>query len=457
MKTLGEKLKQSSDVKKLIDDLTQQVMDASEQIRGPQPGRPELQSQFQNRLQQIGKDRGRPLFFEYVGSGLGRGPYVELEDGSVKMDLINGIGIHIMGHSHPSVIQASLRGALQDVVMQGNLEPNSEYCAFTQRIVSLASRNSRLRHAWLATCGSMANENALKICRQKRTPAKKILAMSSAFAGRSTMMAEITDNPDFKVGLPTYNEVLRVPFYVKADARSSEKSLEIMRKHIAENKGQICTFTFEPMQGEGGYRVAPRDYFIPLLELARENKIPVWADEVQTFTRTGNFFAFETLGFGDYVDLCTIAKTAQNGVTLYTEEFNPAPGLIAGTFSGSSVSLQAGQEILRILDEEGYMGPKGKIMHIHNEFMSMLTRLSETTCKGRISEIEGLGLMIAFTPLDGSKETQAKVQKTFFKNGLIGFGCGHNPYRIRFLVPAIIGDQDIKVAGELIEKSLLEL
>ncbi len=457
MKTLGEKLKTSSEVKKLISDLTHQVMAVSEQIRGPQTARPENQAQFQSRLQQIGKDRGRPLFYEYVGSGIGRGPYVELEDGSVKLDLINGIGIHILGHSHPSVIQASLRGALQDVVMQGNLEPNTEYCSFTSKIVSLASRNSRLRHAWLATCGSMANENALKICRQKRTPARKILAMSSAFAGRSTMMAEITDNPDFKVGLPNYNEVLRIPFYVKADARSSEKSLEIMRKHIAENKGQICTFTFEPMQGEGGYRVAPREYFVPLLELARENKIPIWVDEVQTFTRTGNFFAFETLGFGDYVDLCTIAKTAQNGATLYTEEFNPAPGLIAGTFSGSSVSLEAGQEILRILDEEGYMGPSGKIAHVHKEFMTMLQRLSETTCKGRISEIEGLGLMIAFTPLDGSKETQGKMQKTLFKNGLVAFGCGHDPYRIRFLVPAIISDQEIKVAGELIEKSLLEL
>lgn len=71
--------------------------------------------------------RGRPLYHSYMGTGAGRGPYVELEDGSVKLDLINGIGIHIMGHSHPRVMKAAVRGSLSDVIMQGNLQPNNEY------------------------------------------------------------------------------------------------------------------------------------------------------------------------------------------------------------------------------------------------------------------------------------------------------------------------------------------
>ncbi len=448
---IGSQLKSSPKIKKLIDEILAEVQKLGENLNHPQPSKTSMEAELKN----IAAARGRPLYYDYVGSGIGHGAYVELEDGSVKLDFINGIGIHILGHSHPQVLAASLQGALQDVVMQGNLQPNKEYILFTQKLVELASRNSRMRHAWLATCGSMANENALKICRQKTTPARKILAMSSAFAGRSTMMAEITDNPDFKVGLPNYNEVLRLPFYKKADARSSEKALEIMRQHIAEN--EICTFTFEPMQGEGGFRVAPREYFIPLLELAREHKIPIWADEVQTFSRTGNFFAYETLGFGEYVDICTIAKTAQNGATLYTEAMNPAPGLIAGTFSGSSVSLNAGLEILNILDHQGYMGADGKVMAIHNGFLKAINHLANTTCKGLIKECEGMGLMMAFTPLDGSKETQNKFQKTLFKNGLIAFGCGHDPYRIRFLIPAVATQKDIEVAASIIEKSLLEL
>src|SRR6202012_104883 len=148
----------------------------------------------------------------------------------------------------------------------------------------------------------------------------------------------------------------------------------------------------------GGYNVAPREFFIPLLDFCKQKAIPVWVDEVQTFTRTGNFFAFETLDFGQYVDVCTIAKTAQNGATLYTSEYNPKPGLIAGTFSGSSATLSAGLEILNMLDNDGYMGPSGKVMKIHNEFMAMLKKLSDTTCKGHLSDAEGMGLMVAVTP-----------------------------------------------------------
>ena len=120
------------------------------------------------------------------------------------------------------------------------------------------------------------------------------------------------------------------------------------------------------MLGEGGYMPAPREFFLPLLQFCREKKIPVWFDEVQTFSRTGELFAFETLDLGEYVDLCTVAKTAQVGLTLYTEEMNPQPGLISGTFSGSSVALSVGIETLDLL-QEGYFGPNGKIMNIHRK------------------------------------------------------------------------------------------
>ena len=457
MKLLGQELASSEKINQLIESLVKEVEARSAQIRDVKPPQEGSMKSSAELIAQINKDRGRPLFYDFVGSGAGRGVYVELEDGSVKLDMINGIGIHLMGHSHPRVMAAAVRGAIQDIVMQGNLEPNKEYAKFSRKLIDVASRKSRLKHAWLATCGTIANENALKICRQKKTPARKIIAMNNAFAGRSTLMAEVTDNPAFKEGLPNYNEVLRIPFYDKKDPRSSEKSLELFKKHIDENKGDICAFTFEPMQGEGGYRVAPREFFVPMLELCKQNKIPVWFDEVQTFTRTGEFFAFETLGLGEYVDVCTIAKTAQNGATLYTEEYNPNPGLIAGTFSGSSPALSAGLEIMEMLDNEGYLGPNGKVAKIHNEFMSMLHRLGETTLKGKLYDPEGLGLMIGVTALDGSKEKQLALLKVLFKNGLMSFGCGRGPYRVRFLIPAVTTSEDIQRVGKILEKSILEL
>lgn len=451
--TLGQELQSSSKIDSLLDNLVEQALVFSQRITGVKPADPALAADAKKTIDEIGAIRSRPLYYNYVGTGVGKGPYVELNDGSVKLDLINGIGIHLFGHSHPRIIRAALRGALSDIVQQGNLQPNQEYLDYSRKLGEVAGRNSRLKYTWLATCGTMANENALKIARQKNRGARMVVTFKNAFAGRSTMMTEITDNPAFKVGMPDYNEILRIPFY---DPKSPDKSLTALKEHVAKHGKNIAVFAFEPMLGEGGYRAANNAFYVPLLEFCKANGIAVWADEIQTFTRTGNFFAFESLCIGQYVDICTVAKTGQNGATLFTEEFKPDPGLLGGTFSGSTPALRAGLEIFKMLDEEGYMGPSGKVMQIHNEFIGMLNELNEGSCKGLLREAGGMGLMVAVTPLDGSKDKQGQLLKALFKNGLICFGCGSDPFRIRFLLPAILTSADIAVAKQIIEKSILE-
>jgi len=453
---IGHQIQEDPHIQKMITDLVGEVAKKNSQIAGVREANPEWKESAKKEIDRTGAIRGRPLAYPYVGSGAGQGAYVELEDGSVKLDLINGIGIHLFGHGHPRVMQAAVRGALSDIVNQGNLQPNREYSRFLEKLVGLAGKRSRLKYGWLSTCGTMANESALKITRQKRSPARMVLCFKNAFAGRSTMMAELTDNPSFKVGLPEYNEMLRLPWYDKNDPDSIEKTLNVMKEHVAKHGANISTFVFEPMLGEGGFMPAPREFFVPLCEFAKSQKIPIWVDEVQTFSRTGEMFAFETLGLGEYVDLCTIAKTAQVGVTLYTEEMNPAPGLIAGTFSGATAALSAGYEILDMLENDNYLGPQGRIMDIHRKFIAMLNELNETTCKGKIQDAAGMGLMIAFTPLDGKKETVEKLVKSFFAKGLFGYYCGKGPVRVRFLVPAVLKDSDIQVAKKIIEAAILE-
>ncbi|WP_413289605.1 aminotransferase class III-fold pyridoxal phosphate-dependent enzyme [Bdellovibrio sp. HCB337] len=452
---IGQQIDQSTKVQNLIKELVQEVTNLNSQVKTVQAPQPNFVDAGKTWVDRAGQFRGRPLHYPYVGTGAGRGPFVELEDGSIKLDLINGIGIHLMGHGNPRIMQAAVRGALSDIVTQGNLQPNKEYQQFTEKLVKLAGKNSRLKYAWLSTCGTMANENALKISRQKNSPARFVMSFANAFAGRSTMMAEVTDNPAYKVGLPTYNEVLRVPFFDKRDPKSGEKALNAIKDHVAKNEKNISAFAFEPMLGEGGYQAAPREFFVPMLEFCKEKGIAIWADEVQTFTRTGELFAFETLGLGQYIDICTLAKTAQVGATLYTEEYNPKPGLIAGTFSGSSTSLSVGLEILEML-QEGFLGPNGRIMQIHKRFMSKLNELNETTCKGKVQDAGGMGLMIAFTPFDGKKEQVDALTKKLFNNGLVGFTCGKDPVRVRFLVPAIIQDEEIDLAIKIVEKTILE-
>lgn len=452
----GHQIDSSVEVKDLIQQLVSEVTSINSKIAGIQSAHPEHQTSGQEAIKKAGDVRGRPLAYPYVGSGAGRGPYVELEDGSIKLDLINGIGIHLMGHSNPRVMAATVRGALSDIVNQGNLQPNREYTRMIELLVNQASKKSKIKYAWLATCGTMANENALKLSRQKHTPARMMLSFKNAFAGRSTAMAELTDNPAYKVGLPEYHEVLRVPFYDKRDPQSGEKAVRAMAEHMAKHEGNISVFSFEPMLGEGGYQAAPREFFLPLLDLCKKNKIAVWADEVQTFARTGELFAFETLDIGSYIDICTIAKTAQVGATLYTEEYNPQPGLIAGTFSGATPALTAGIEIIEMMVNDGYLGQQGRVMDIHRKFIAMLNRLNETTCKGKVSDAGGMGLMIAFTPYEGKKEQVDALLKRMFANGIVAFSCGKDPVRVRFLVPAVIEDKDIEVAAGIIEKSILE-
>jgi 4-aminobutyrate aminotransferase-like enzyme len=457
MKLKGHELNQSSTIQDLVKNLVGQAQAITSKIEGVRPPDPAHKERAQQMIDQVGKHRGRPLYYPYLGTGAGRGPYVELEDGSVKLDLINGIGIHIMGHSHPKMIEASVQGALQDIVMQGHLEMNTEYLKFNELMLDLAGRKSRLKTCWISTCGTMANENALKAARQKNTPARMTLAFHHGFAGRSTMMAEITDNPDYRVGLPVYNEVLRLPFYdSKRPSESTAEAVAALKKHIDQHPKNIAAFWFEPIMGEGGFYAAPREFYAPLFEICKQNGIAVWADEVQTFCRTGQLFAFETLNIGEYIDICTIAKTAKCGATLFSPEYNPKPGLIAGTFAASSGSLAAGTAVIRELTEGGYFGPQGKIQKIHDQFVVGLNKLNETNCKGLISEISGLGLMIAFTPYDGGKDKTNALLKCMFNNGLIAFSAGHGPYRIRFLIPAIMTSHDIDTALEIVAKSLIE-
>lgn len=453
---VGEKIQNDPVVNGLISDLCDEVMVKNSEITGIRAANPSRTQNLKKKMDYIAELRGRPLYHPYIGSGAGRGPFVEIEDGSVKLDLINGIGIHVLGHAHPRVMQAAVRGSISDIIMQGNLQPNNEYIELSEKLVQIASRKSRIRHAWLATCGTMANETALKIARQKNTPARFVFAMKNAFAGRSTMMAEITDNPAYRQGLPEYNEVLRIPNYDKKDPQSTEKALRAMKEQYEKHNKDVSCFVFEPMLGEGGFVPTPREFFLPMLDFCKQNKIAVWLDEVQTFTRTGEFFAFETLDLGSYVDIVTIAKTVQVGATLYTEEYNPKPGLVSGTFSGSGASLSAGLEILNIL-EEGYVGPNGRILQIHKKFIEGLNGLNSSTCKGMVQDAGGMGLMIAFTPFDGKKEQAESLIKTLFKNGVISFSCGKDPVRIRFLVPAIIQDHEIDLALNIIEKSIQEI
>src|SRR6056297_3639987 len=141
--------------------------------RGPQA---DLSERYAAMLARLTQSRGGPPIWPYLASGLGNGPWVELADGSVKLDMIGGIGVHGAGHSDPRLLEAAVDGALEDTVMQGNLQQHPPGIRLSEQLIGLASAGGAdLPYCMLSTIGAMANENALKIALHRAAPADRVL------------------------------------------------------------------------------------------------------------------------------------------------------------------------------------------------------------------------------------------------------------------------------------------
>jgi 4-aminobutyrate aminotransferase-like enzyme len=457
--TVSHTLRNSAAFQKAKQELQRLVSEASSEIDGIRgPISDSIKKRYQEVIQDFNKQRGRDLYFPFVSSGLGKGPFVELNDGSVKYDMITGIGVNFFGHTHPAFVEEMIDSITSDP-MQGNLQPGWEAQEFLNSILSKVGNGCRLAHGWMTCSGTMANEVALKIIRQKKAPATKIFAFKDGFSGRSTAMQEITDNPKYREGQPIYQEVFHLSFFDPAlgVGKSVERTLSEMKAEIGRHPKQYAAMTMELVQGEGGFRFAPREYYQAVFEEAKKQSLAIWIDEVQTFGRTGDLFAYQKFELNSYVDVVTAGKMLQACVALYTTEFNPKPGLIAGTFTGSSTTLRIAKKTLDLLLQDGFLGKSGKIEKLTAHFENKLKSLLSGSCKGFISDLRILGGMIAFQPFNGTVDEVKSTLMKLFDNGVIAFNCGHGPYLIRLLPPmGAISEKEIDDVVRIIEKSILE-
>ena len=175
-------------------------------------------------------------------------------------------------------------------------------------------------------------------------------------------------------------------------------------------------------------------------------------NEVQTFARSAEFFAFESLNLGSYVDVCTIGKTFQMAASLWTQEYNPKPGLVSGTFASSSSSFHSALLVLNVL--ESYI-KEGRIKKIEKSWSDRLKNLEKESL---LSEIEGWGLMWGATPFKNQPDQVSKLLQSLFKKGLICFSCGQGDIRrLRFLLPAVVEEEHLDQASDILRETLLEL
>lgn len=469
--TKASKLNSSPIVEEAIDRAIDEMRKVQSGITAVRPPlNDELAARYRDLLAQASEVRGKSkLFFDYHGSGLGNGPFVELADGSVKMDLICGIGPMFFGHSDPEVTRIAMRAAMSDLIVQGNLQMNEDSTQFSNLLVEEASKCSRLAHVFLTNSGCMANESALKICYQKHAPASRVIAFENCFMGRSVTMSQIGDNAGNRVGIPLSTLVDYLPFYdAERGEASTRDALARLDRLIERYPGQHACMIFELVQGEGGFNPAPREFFAALMERCRKAGIAVWVDEVQTFGRTGEMFAFDLLKLGEYVDVCTIGKLSQICACLYSKDYNPKPGLLSGTFVGSTVALQAGMYILDTLRGGDYYGPNGSIAQHHQRFVAGIEGIAsrhpewfgpvlspDGAAMKHMKVAGGLGGMMRFTPFGGRKEPVNKFMYNLYDEGVLSFYCGHGPYHIRFLPPlGVMKLQQWDAAFEVVERAL---
>jgi 4-aminobutyrate aminotransferase-like enzyme len=416
-------------------------------------GKPPLSAQaMEAELSELAAMRGRPAFYPYLGSGLGRGARAMLADGRWMLDFALGIGVHLFGHGNLDLIETALRAAAGDLVMQGNLVFNREYHALMKTL--LAHAPAGMENCWLSLSGADANENALKLIRQKRDGRPGVIAFRGCFHGRTSAMAEITDRPDYRVGQPRTFPVEYVSFYDRRDPEAAQKTLAALREIIRRDGDRMAAFMVELIQGEAGFITAPREFFVPLFEECRSAGIAIWVDEVQTFARVSALFATDLLGLADYVDVITIGKVFQGSALLHRKSFAPDPALISGTYAGATVSMAVAVRIIEKLTNEGMFGPEGREKQLERLTRAHLERLGRKHPRV-ISEVDGVGAMVAFRVGDGALKSTRDFIRRCFDAGLVLYYGGHEPACIRLFLPAgVLTDEELADAFAILDRCL---
>jgi len=458
MTLFAKKFFKDPDVETSLSMLLQKLGEHQKVFSGPKPADVQKTQSYQETIEAFSKIRAGQLYYPYLSSGLGQGVFIELGDGSIKYDFIIGIGVHLLGHSHPKIIEACLKASLRDTVMQGNLQQDELSYEFSKLLLDTATKNgAKLSHCFLTSSGVMANENGLKIAFQKNTPKDRILAFEKCFMGRTLALSQITDKPAFREGLPITYKIDYLPFFdASCPKESIQKTLSVLKKYLDQFPNQHAVMCFELVQGEAGFHPGSHEFFVAIMHELKKQGIAILVDEIQTFGRLSEPFAFQHFNLDDYVDIVTVGKATQVCATLFTENYRPKPGLLSQTFTGSTTAIASGKVVIEELIKNNHFGKNGKNQKMFVFFESKLKEI-EKRHPDLIKGPYGIGGMIAFTPFDGTKEKTTSFIKKLFDNGVLAFTAGDQPTRTRFLLPlGVITEKDINAVCEIVEKTLLE-
>src|SRR5215472_745817 len=393
------------------------------------------------------------------------GAWIEDVDGNRYLDFAGGIGCLNVGHRDARVV-AAIREQLDKFLhLCFSVTPYESYVALAEKLNALAPGKFP-KKTFLINSGAEAVENAIKIARAY-TKRPAVVCFEDAFHGRTLLALSLTSKTHpYKAGFaPFASDIYRIPFAYPyraekgATGESFAKHLEDAFKRVVAPES-VAAVIAEPVLGEGGFVVPPRDYFQILHNICRKHGIVFIADEVQSgIARTGKWFASEH--FGIEPDLITTAKSLGGGmpiaaVTGRAEIMDaPGPGSLGGTYCGHPLSCAAALAAIETIEKEGLLVRS-----------TAIGKRFETRALGwqkkwdLVGDVRGLGGMCAMELVRnaGTREpadTETKqIARYCYEHGLMTITAGTFNNVIRILVPLVVTDEQFDEGLDVIEAAL---
>jgi 4-aminobutyrate aminotransferase / (S)-3-amino-2-methylpropionate transaminase / 5-aminovalerate transaminase len=374
-------------------------------------------------------------------------------EGRRYLDFIGGIATLNAGHSHPKVVAAIAEQAERFTHTCFQVAMYEPYVRVAEELNRRAPGPSRKKTLLLST-GAEATENAVKIAREyTRRPA--VVAFTHAYHGRTLLALTMTgkDEPYKQHFGPFCSEIYHTPFPYEPHGITMRQALDALEKLFSATVApeRVAAIIVEPVLGEGGFVPAPPDFLRELRRIADEHGILLVADEIQTgFGRTGTFFACEQ--YGVEPDLMAVAKSLGGGLPLAAVVGKaeimdaPEPGGLGGTFAGNPVACAAALELFELIDDAFLARGRAIGARIEAALRALQKEFSQ------IDDVRGLGPMLAMELSSGAPE----IVEAARERGLLLLLAGKRNV-IRFLVPLVIGDDELDEGLAILRASVREV